>query len=209
MSILLFLFIAVLVTAILIDKHISEFAVSKIFFDVKEIPSKNAALVPGTSKYTKGLKNLFYEYRLNAVTELWKNNKINAVVVSGDNSRKEYDEPSDMKNDLIERGIPEEYITLDYAGFRTLDSIVRANKIFGLNDYIIVSQKFHCERAIYLAFCNNQKVIGFCADDVGNLSGMKVRLREVMARTKAFIDLYLLNTDPKFLGKKEKVVFRK
>jgi len=116
--------------------------------------------------------------------------------VSGDNSRKDYDEPSDFKNDLITKGIPEHKIFLDYAGFRTLDSVVRAKEIFGQTSITFISQKFHNQRAIYIANHYNINAIGFNANDVYNR-----HLREYFARSKAGIDL-VFNVQPKFLGEK-------
>lgn len=90
---------------------------------------------------------------------------------------------------------------MDYAGFRTLDSVVRAKEIFGLTELIFISQKFHNERAIYLANKNGIDAIGFNARDVGGSSGKRIRLREYLARVKVFVDL-IFDVEPKFLGKK-------
>ena len=191
-----------------IDHHISASTDGLIYDRVERIPPKKAALVLGTAKYAHGRENRFYNNRLDAAAVLFKNGKAKAIVVSGDNSREDYDEPTQMKNDLIKRGIPSEYITLDYAGFRTLDSIVRAKEVFDLDDYIIISQKFHCERALYIAQAKGQKAIAFQAEEVSGFFGLKVRLRETAARCKAFLDINLLNTNPRFLGKKEQVIYK-
>ena len=90
---------------------------------------------------------------------------------------------------------------MDYAGFRTLDSMVRAKAIFGLEDVTIISQKFHNERAIYLAEKKGLHAIGFNADGISLNQGLKVQIREYFARVKVFIDL-ALNTQPKFFGEK-------
>jgi SanA protein len=206
----LFFIIAVICGGIFLlvtDLYIGTSAKDKIYRNIEQIPHKKAALVLGTAKFYKGRKNPFYENRLNAVTELWASGKIDAILVSGDNSRKDYDEPTNMKRDLIDRGIPPEYITIDYAGFRTLDSVVRADEIFGLEDYIIVSQPFHCIRAIFLAEQHGQKAIGYCAKDVISPAGIKTRLREVLARSKAVMDV-VTGKKPKYLGKKEVVVYK-
>ncbi len=121
-----------------IDFYVKSFAKDRLYYQVEDVPNKKTAVVLGTIKYISGRKNLYYEYRLNAAANLWKAEKIKAILVSGDNSRKGYDEPSSMKEDLILRGVPAEYITVDYAGFRTLDSVVRAKEIFDLDDYIVV-----------------------------------------------------------------------
>ena len=138
---------------------------------------------------------------MDATVALYKAGKIDYVIVSGDNSTKEYDEPSTFKEDLIKGGIPEGRIYLDYAGFRTLDSVVRVKEIFGQESVIIISQQFHNERAIYLAEHYDIKAIGYNAKNVSKHYGFKTNLREYLARTKVFIDI-LLGVQPKFLGEK-------
>lgn len=196
-----------LVILILADRHVGSFSKGRIFDDPAEVPHRRAALVLGCGKYVDGRLNLFFQYRIDAAVELWDAGKIEAILVSGDNSRKGYDEPGSMKADLTDRGVPEEYIAVDYAGFRTLDSVVRAEKIFGLEDYIVVSQPFHCRRAIYLAHQSGQSVIGYGASDVAGASGLKIRLRETVARAKAVVDI-LLHKQPKFLGPRETIHYR-
>ena len=111
------------------------------------------------------------------------------------------------KEDLISRGVPAEFITVDFAGFRTLDSVVRAEEILDLDDYIVVSQEFHCERAIYLAEKKGQKVIGYCAKDVSGPAGIKSILREYLAKPKAVLDI-IFGKKPKYLGEKETIIYR-
>ena len=135
--------------------------------------------------------------------------KVKAIVVSGDNGRKSYDKPTQMRDDLVKAGVPSKYIQLDYAGFRTLDSIVRAKAIFDLEDYIIVSQKFHLERAIYIAHAKEQKVLGFVAKDFSNtIWAKRMRRRELLARIKAVLDVDILGVEPKFYGKKVLVNYK-
>jgi SanA protein len=191
-----------------LDIYMSITTQNKVYRNVAAIEPRRAAVVLGTSKYTFGRNNLFYDYRLDAVAELWNNDKIDAVLVSGDNSRRDYNEPQFMKNDLVMRGIPEEYITLDYAGFRTLDSIVRASVVFMLDDFIVVSQPFHCQRAIYIANTKNIRAIAYGARPIGGILGAKVRLREILARTKAILDLHVFKVQPKFLGNQEVVRYK-
>ena len=181
-----------------------------IYTSAKKIPAKRAALLLGTAKYLKGgYQNYFYTYRIRAAISLWKAGKIKAIIVSGDNGSKYYDETTTMYEDLIKAGIPARYITRDYAGFRTLDSLVRAKAIFDLKDYVIISQRFHLERALFIAKAKGQKAIGFVAKDIpGTDAALKMKLREYLARTKALLDLYILGTDPKFYGKKETVRYR-
>ena len=195
-----------------LDKYISVCTEQEpcIYTSAKKIPKKKAALLLGTTKYLKGgYKNYFYTYRIAAVLELWKAGKVNAIVVSGDNGTKQYDEATTMYEDLIKVGVPKQYITRDYAGFRTLDSIVRAEAIFDLKDYIIVSQRFHLERALFIAKVKGQKVLGYVAKDIpGTAAAYRMKFREYLARTKAFLDVYVLGTEPKFYGDKEKMRYR-
>ena len=125
-------------------------------------------------------------------------------MVSGDNSKKDYDEPSTIKNDLINKGVPANRIYLDYAGFRTLDSIIRSKKIFGQNSITIISQQFHNERAIYLANMNKIDAVGFNATDVNTYYGFKTIMREKFARVKMMIDL-IFGKEAKFLGDKVEI----
>lgn len=165
--------------------------------DIDSIPKNKVGLLLGASKLApSGNINLFYKHRIDAAIELYKAGKIDFILVSGDNSRKSYDEPTDFKNDLIAKGVPAERIFLDYAGFRTLDSIVRAKEIFGQNSFTIISQQFHNQRAIYIAQHFNIDAIAYNAKDVYKTPG-----REYLARAKANLDL-LFNVKPKFLGDK-------
>ncbi|BDD12792.1 protein SanA (plasmid) [Fulvitalea axinellae] len=177
-------------------------AKNKTFSELSRIKKNKVGLVLGTSKTLRnGNVNLYFKYRIDATIELYKKGKIDFVLVSGDNGSKDYDEPTDFKNELIRKGIPENRIYLDYAGFRTLDSVVRAKEIFGQASITVVSQKFHNERAIFLAEKNGISAVGYNARDLSGKNGLKTRIREYFARTKAFLDI-LFGVDPKFLGKK-------
>ena len=184
------------------DRLVKNNAVSKIYSSVKNVPNNRVGLLLGTSKFlSNGSINLYYKYRLEAAVKLFKAKKINFIIVSGDNSSKAYDEPTDFKIDLIEAGVPENKIYLDYAGFRTLDSVVRAKEVFNQEKLTIISQNFHNERAIYLAEVYNIKAIGFNAKDVLGKYGLRVKIREYLARVKVFADI-IFKVSPKFLGNK-------
>lgn len=139
--------------------------------------------------------------RIQATVALFKARKIDAIVISGDNSREGYNEPEDMQAELLKEGIPKNKIYLDYAGFRTLDSVVRMEKIFAQSSFTVISQDFHNRRAIYIAQARDLQVVGFNAEDVNAYSGFKTQLREKFARVKLFLDLYT-NKSPKYLGEK-------
>ncbi len=177
-------------------------AEGKTFFNTQEIKKNKVGIVLGTAKKLKnGRINPFFKYRIEATVKLYKSGKIDFVLISGDNGNKNYDEPTDFKNTLIIKGIPANKIFLDYAGFRTLDSMVRAKIIFGQTQITVISQKFHNERAIFLAEKNGISAVGFNAKDVNKKYAIKVHFREYLARTKAYLDI-LLGVKPKFLGNK-------
>lgn len=182
------------------NKVIIKNAEEKLFNTTETIPKNKVGLLLGTVKYlSDGRVNLYYQFRLNAAVELYKAKKIDFILVSGDNGFEGYDEPTDFKNNLIKAGIPEDKIYLDYAGFRTLDSVVRIKEIFGQTSVTIISQQFHNERALYLANHFEIDAIGYNAKGVSGKKAIKVQLREYLARVKVFIDI-LFNIKPKFLG---------
>ncbi|SEL50783.1 SanA protein [Maribacter orientalis] len=179
---------------------ISSTTEDKTYSNINTIPPNRVGLVLGTSnRISNGSSNPYYTYRIDATVALFKAGKIKFILVSGDNGSIYYNEPNTIKKDLIKAGIPEEMIFLDYAGFRTLDSMVRAKFIFGLDNVTVISQKFHNERAIYIAEQKGLKAIGFNAQDLSTSQGFKVHFREYLARVKVFIDM-ILNTQPKFYG---------
>lgn len=179
-----------------------------IYVSIDKVPNnQDVAMILGTSRYTKkGYTNLFFKYRIEAAVKLYKQGKIKHIIVSGDNSEKSYNEPKEMLKALIKKGIPSNSITLDFAGFRTLDSVVRCKKVFGQNKFIIISQRFHIERAIFIANKYNIDAIGFTAQDPPGNYSIKTKIREYFAKTLAVIDLYIIHKKPKFLGKKEKII---
>lgn len=170
--------------------------------DLSKLPSEKVGLLLGTSKtLSNGEPNAYFFNRITAATELFNAGKIKNIIVSGDNSRENYNEPEDMKLELIKAGIPEENIFEDFAGFRTLDSVIRAKEIFGQQSFIIISQRFHNERAVFLAKRNGIDAFGYNAKDVNKNAGFKTNIREKFARVKVFWD-FILNVEPKFGGKK-------
>lgn len=182
-------------------------AKDKTFTKASETPKNKVGLVLGTTKIlSNGRVNQYFKYRIEATVALYRQKKIDFILISGDNSTPDYDEPTDFKNELLKYGIPAKKIFLDYAGFRTLDSVVRAKAIFGQHKITIISQKFHNERALYLAKKHGVDAIGFNARKVSRSAmSRKVVIREYFARAKVFVDL-LLGVQPKFLG--EKVVIK-
>jgi SanA protein len=179
---------------------------SQIYSDVNLIPANDVGLLLGASKTSRwGGVNYFFKYRIDAAAALFKAGKIKHIIVSGDNHKKEYDEATDMRDALIEQGVPDSCITLDYAGFRTLDSMVRCLKIFGQKKVTVISQEFHNQRALFIGNYYGMDCVGFNAKDVPDQYSTKTRVREYFAKFKAVLDLYVFHKDPKFLGEKVEI----
>ena len=172
----------------------------------RDVPEMKTILLLGTSRYRKGGgQNPYFTYRIDAAAELYRRGKAEYILASGDNSRVWYNEPKEMKDELIRRGVPEVAIYMDFAGFRTLDSVVRSKEVFGIEESIIVTQEFHGKRAVYIARHYGIDAVGFNAGDVGFSYGFKTRFREFFARVKAYIDVHITGTGPKFLGEKVEI----
>lgn len=189
---------AIVVCNRLIDKNSS----GKVFNPSDSIPYNPTGLVLGTIPKLKDWRpNLYFEYRMDAAAALYKAGKVKYLIISGDNHRNDYNEPEEMKKALLARGIPRKALYLDYAGLRTLDSVMRAKEIFGQDSLTVISQRFHNERAIYLADAFGIHAIGYNAKDVSLSKGYKTQIRELLARVKVFIDLFT-SKQPKYLGEK-------
>jgi len=181
------------------DWRVSQAVGNAVFSKAEDVPEQEVALLLGTAPTVGEKSNFFYVERLKATTQLWRLGKIRAVLISGDNSRTDYNEPEQMKQDLVTAGIPAEYITCDYAGLRTLDSVSRANKVFGLQGFVVVSQRKHVERALYLASEMGLRTVGLAAQDAPKWWQVRQHLREALARVKAMIDLST-GRQPRHLG---------
>ncbi len=178
--------------------HVSE---GRTYSDVQALPTNRVGVVLGCSReLANGRSNLFFKYRMQAAVEAFRHGRVEYIIVSGDNHTRSYDEPSEMKAVLVERGVPEERIYCDYAGFRTLDSVVRAKEVFQESSITIISQEFHNQRAIFIGSKRGLDVIGYNARDVRSRSGLRTRCREQLARVKAVIDIVVLRKRPRFLG---------
>lgn len=164
------------------------------------LPHNRVGLVLGTAQRNRGGgPNLYFTHRINAAAALYHAGKVDHLLLSGDNRFLNYNEPWAMRRALIERGVDSTHITLDFAGFRTLDSMVRAREVFGQQRFTVISQRFHNERAVYIARERGIEAIGFNAADVGAAAGVRTQLREKLARVKVYVDA-LLGIGPHFLG---------
>lgn len=184
-----------------IDIGISLWVRDRIYHDIDHLPYRPYGLVLGTAKYFKNnTLNLFYYNRLSAAELLVKNHKVDYLLLSGDNRTMQYNEPQRMFKDLLKMGVPSQTMYFDYAGFRTLDSVIRADKIFNAQSLTIITQRFHCERALFIAKHYNLDAICFEADYPEGYP--MVRIREFFARVQAVLDI-ILGKQPYFLGKPE------
>ena len=192
-----------LIGAIVVSNQIVNSAAEERTYDsISTVPSVKTGLLLGTSKKIKGGRpNLYFLYRIEAATKLLKSGKIQILIISGDNGSTYYNEPIDMKKALILNGIDSTKLYLDCAGFRTFDSMVRVKEIFGQKEVLVISQKFHNERAIYIAKQIGLNAIGFNAKDVTMYYGIKTSFREKLARVKVILD-FLVGAEPRFLGEK-------
>jgi len=177
-----------------------------IFSSLDNLPLHNVWMVFGTSKYTPdGRQNLYFLYRINAVLSLRKAKKITYILVSGDNWRQWYNEPEMFRDALVEQWIPANRIVLDYAGFSTLDSVVRANKVFNVSSMLVISQEWQVRRAITICQAYTIVCDAYLAQDLPISWSLRIHLREVLARVKVLGDLYIWHAKPTYLGEKESV----
>ncbi len=194
---LIFLLLFVIVASnviIVISSH------NSLYDDLETISPRKTAIVLGTSRFLKsGVPNPYFHYRISAAAELYHANKIQYIILSGDNRTRQYNEPEQMRREMLKYDIPDSVLYLDYAGLRTLDSMVRSKEIFGQDSIIVVSQKFHNQRAVFLAKAHGLKAIGYNATDLDSRQGIRTNVREIFARVKVFYDL-LIRKKPRHLG---------
>lgn len=199
-----FLFVLVIVLAT--NLWVVRSTKSLVLTDYKLLPDSGVALVLGTShRLVNGSPNPFFHNRMATAAELYKEGKIVHFIVSGDNRTKYYNEPIEMQKALIKLGVPAEAITLDYAGLRTLDSIVRCKEIFGQTNITIITQPFHSYRALFISRYFHVDAVALVANEPNQEDALRVYGREYLARTKAILDLYILGTSPRHLGDKEPI----
>jgi SanA protein len=191
--------ILLLLTAIALDRWMSWKTADYIYDEIQELPHRQVGVVLGTAKYYRaGVINQYYLYRIQGALNAYNSGKVSYLLLSGDNAAQNYNEPMTMRRDLIAAGVPPSDIVLDYAGFRTLDTIVRTRKVFDTNDFLIITQRFHCERALFIAL--HMGIQAQCYAVPSPKDMLSVRAREVFARLGALSDLYIFKREPRFLG---------
>lgn len=175
-----------------------------IFRNLRDVPAQRVGLVLGTSRYTSsGKANPFFYNRIQAAKALFYSGKVQYLLLSGDNRYFSYNEPREMRKELLRMGIPDSVIVMDFAGFRTLDSVVRGTKVFKLKRFIIVSQEFHGRRAVFIARYHHIDAIAYVAKDPPSEYTWTVEIREYFARVAMLLDLFLFQTQPYFLGEEK------
>jgi SanA protein len=198
-------FLLVILVALLFvgsDRLVASAAKGRIFESIDALPHMKVALVLGTSPTApSGATNVYFAGRIATAAEVYRAGKVDYLLVSGDNSRAGYDEPTAMKDALIARGVPAERIVCDFGGLRTLDSVYRAKRIFGQSAHLIISQREHNERALFLAKSTGIDAVAVNAPVEGSAALIqKNAVRENLARAAAVIDVYVLRRQPKLLG---------
>jgi SanA protein len=202
--ILLLLIILVAIVFAVCAYIVQQAGKGRVYDRASATPFRDVGLVLGTSEHRRdGGDNPYFKHRIEAAAELYRLGKVRHLLVSGDNHIDGYNEPEDMKRALLAAGVPARVITLDYAGLRTLDSIVRAEKIFGLKRFTIISQRDHDDRALLIAQHYGIDAIAYAADDVPFKYAVMSHVHEWFAEVKVVLDLYVLHTQPKHLGEKE------
>jgi len=188
-----------IITVIALDRWVSWKTAPYIYDEVQLLPHRQVGVVLGTAKYYRtGVINQYYRYRIQGALNAYNSGKVKYLLLSGDNAQNSYNEPMTMRRDLIAAGVAPADIVLDYAGFRTLDSIVRTRKVFDTNDFTIITQRFHCERALFIALHMGIQAQCYAVPSPKNM--LSVRVREIFARLGALTDLYILKREPRFLG---------
>lgn len=198
---LLAIVVAVLGAVALINNWVVNNTYSYIYDDWSLLPDNDVGLVLGTSSYTRGgAPNPQFYGRINAAAQLYQVGKIKRIIVSGANPDSTYNEPRAMRRELVKKGVPPNAIYMDFAGFRTFDSVARAQVVFGLDKVTIITQRYHAYRAVFVAKKLHMQVSAYAApsDDIGTFT--RTMVREVLARVRVVLDIYVLHTEPKFLG---------
>ncbi len=186
-----------------VNMTVVQAAKKRIYTEMDSIPYNKVALLLGTNPLNRwGRPNSYFTNRINTAAELYHAGKVDFIIASGDNHIKEYDEPTAMRDSLMAHGVPEDRIILDFAGFRTLDSVVRAKEVFGCDYITIISQEDHNSKALYLAEANGINAIEISAPlRAGRWVRTRLALRELLARDKMMLDIWF-GKQPHFLGEK-------
>jgi SanA protein len=177
-----------------VDRYMTFYSGPYCFDEISRLPDRRVGLLLGTSQHlSSGERNLFFDYRMDAAAKLFHRKKVEMILASGARHSRYYDETRAMVRALVERDVPPHRIMTDNEGFRTLESVIRARDIYGIRDPIVVSQKIHNERAVFLARHNDIQALAYNARSPGFLYGLKTWVRELFARVRAVVDLHIIS----------------
>lgn len=189
-----------------INHYVVSFSDNEIRYGIEDIEETRVGLVFWARVYSNGIPSPILRDRLDTAIKAYEDKKIERIIVSGDNATQYYDEPTNMKAYLIDLWIPEEHIYIDYAGFDTFDSIYRSNYIFWVQDVVLFTQDYHLKRAVYIAerlWLNAQ----WMSTDLRDYRDIDYfERREMFSRIKAFLEIEILKSKPKFLGEQIEIL---
>lgn len=181
---------------------------ARVYDDIGRLPGNDVGLVLGTSPYTRrGNRNLLFRHRVRAAAELYAAGKVRHLLLSGANPDETYNEPRKLYQALVDLGVPPAAMTFDFAGFRTLDSVVRAREVFGLDRVTIISQRYHDYRAVFIARNRGLDAVAYSRPEEDARQPLRTEAREYLARGKAVLDLFVLFKRPKYLGERRTINF--
>jgi SanA protein len=176
----------------------------RIDHGLEQCVPERVGIVFGTSHWTRsGKRNPHFEGRMQAAARLYRDERVQHLLLSGDNSTRYYNEPVTMWRDLRGREIPDAAMTLDYAGFSTFDTLSRARHVFGVDRALLVTQSWHLPRALFIAEALGIEARGCAAPERPADGALRLRAREWVARVATLGDLYIWGREPHFLGPKE------
>lgn len=172
-----------------------------VYSNWAQLPENDVGLVLGTSSYTsEGGPNPHFKGRIAAAVELYQLGKVKHLLVSGANPDSSYNEPRKMWQALTAAGVPAAAISMDFAGLRTFDSMARAQQVFGLKQVTLITQEYHAYRAVFIGKKLGMQPVAYAAPGEESGPAFRPYAREVFARVQAILDIFLLETQPKFLG---------
>lgn len=175
--------------------------------NVARCQSQRIGVVFGTSSWTRtGVRNPHFNARMHTAARLVRSGRVRHLLLSGDNRTQAYNEPRAMWHDLNKRGVAPDQLTMDFAGFSTFDTLARAQDVFQVDKAVLITQRWHLPRAIYIARARGMEVTGCVADDGAVAGEWRLRLRESLARVATLGDLYLWGREPYFLGPPEPIL---
>lgn len=188
-----------IVFPLVVTAYFNYYSEPYIYSNINEIPESHTALVLGARVYKNNrVSHVLYDRIISGV-ELYKSGKVKKILASGARRSEDYDEVNAMKYHLLKNNIDSGNILLDYAGFDTYDSIVRAKGVYDIKDVLIVTQRFHLSRAVYIARENGLNAFGYIADKRKYQAMIFYEIREMYACVKALIEVYY-GAGPEYQG---------